>query len=68
MEFCCELFNNHFNEGFVKEERYFISGREDFPSEKKHFLAKVSAYDEVESKFAKIPLNYCPFCGQKLGE
>jgi len=68
MEFCCEVFDNHFNEGFLKEERYFISGDEDAPSEKRHFFAEISAYDEVESKIIKMLFNYCPFCGEKLGE
>jgi hypothetical protein len=68
MEFCCEVFDNHFNEGFLKEERYFISDEEDAPSEKRHFFAEISAYNEVESKIIKMPFNYCPFCGEKLGE
>ena len=68
MKFCCEVFDNHFHEGFLQEKRYFISGEEDAPSEKSCFFAEVSAYDEVESKITKVPLNYCPFCGEKLGE
>lgn len=66
MEFCCELFNNHFTEGFLKEERYFISSEEDVPSEKRHYFAEVSAYSDVESKTIKMPFNYCPFCGERL--
>ena len=67
MEFCCDLFDNHFKEGFLKRKRYFVSGEEGVSSaEKEHFFAEVAVYDEVKSKTIKMPLNYCPFCGEKL--
>lgn len=66
MKFCCETFHNHVNEGFLQENRYFISGLEGAPSEKREFFAEVSFPNKIESQATRIPLNYCPFCGEKL--
>ena len=69
MEFCCEVFANYIKEGFLKEKGYFVSGEEGVaPSEKGHFYTEVCAFDEVETKTLKMPLSFCPFCGEKLGE
>lgn len=68
MEHCCELFDNHFKEGFLKRKRYFVSGEEGIsPSETGQYFAEVSAQSDVESKTIKMPVNYCLFCGEKLG-
>jgi len=68
MEFCCEVFANYIKEGFLKEKGYYISGEEGVaPSEKSHFYTEVCAFDEVDAKTIKMPLSFCPFCGEKLG-
>jgi len=66
MKFCCEVFNNHVNDGLLQENRYFISGVEGAPSENRGFFAEVSVSDKDESQATRIHLNYCPFCGEKL--
>ncbi len=67
MEFCCDLFDNHFKEGFLRRKRYLVSGNDGIsPSGKDYYFAEVSAQSEVESKTIKMPLNYCPFCGKRL--
>ncbi|MGB6865993.1 MAG: hypothetical protein WBE11_09900 [Candidatus Aminicenantaceae bacterium] len=69
MEFCCVLFDNHFKEGFLKRKRYFVSGEEGVSSsETGHYFAELVAQSDVESKTIKMPLNYCPFCGERLAE
>jgi hypothetical protein len=69
MEFCCEVFANHIKEGFLKEKGYFVSGEEGVaPSEKSHYFTEISVFDKVEAKTIKMPLSFCPFCGEKLGE
>ena len=69
MEFCCKVFANYIKEDFFKEKGYFVSGEEGVaPSEKSHFYTEVSAFGVVEAKTIKMPLSFCPFCGEKLGE
>ena len=67
MEFCCELFDNHLKDGFLKRKRHFVSGEEGVSSaEKGYFYVEVASYDGIESKSATMPLYYCPFCGERL--